>query len=203
MVISEIAAFLENAYDVLNSKYFNGELPKAVITIQSSPKAYGHFTPWDAWKEESAGYKEINLGAETLNRPIENVIATLIHEQTHFYCYINKIKDTSRSGSYHNKRFKIEAEKRGLIIGYDSKIGFSPTTPSPELIEFIQEQGWQGVNLARQGQLSFSGGSNGRTKSNVRKYQCPECGCSVRATKTVNIACLDCNCPMELVEKER
>ncbi len=201
MTISEIVAFLEDAYDVLNVKYFEGALPKAIITIQSSPRAYGHFTPWDAWNEENTGYKEINLGAETLNRPVENVIATLIHEMTHFYCHINNIKDTSRSGNYHNKKFKIEAEQRGLIIGYDSKIGYSPTTPSPELIEFIQEQDWQGVDLARQGQLTFSGGSNGRTKSNVRKYQCPECGCSVRATKTVNIACLDCDCPMELVEK--
>lgn len=201
MSISEIVAFLEDAYDVLNQKYFEGALPKAVITIQSSPKAYGHFTPWDAWKENENGYKEINIGAETLNREIFSVLSTLVHEQVHFYCHINNIKDTSRSGNYHNKRFKVEAEKRGLIIGYDSKIGFSPTTPSPELIEFIKEQGWQGVDLARQGQLSFSGGNNGRTRSNVRKYQCPECGCSVRATKSVNIACLDCDCPMELVEK--
>ena len=201
MVISEIVAFLEDAYDVLNIKYFEGALPKAVITIQSSPKAYGHFTPWDAWKENENGYKEINIGAETLNREIFSVLATLVHEQVHFYCHINNIKDTSRSGNYHNKRFKVEAEKRGLIIGYDSKIGFSPTTPSPELIEFIKEQGWQGVDLARQGQLSFSGGNNGRTRSNVRKYQCPECGCSVRATKEVFIGCLTCDCPMELVEK--
>ena len=86
------------------------------------------------------------------------------------------------------------------MIEYDKKIGYSITHPSPELIEFIKEQGWQRVDLARQGQLSFSGG-NGRTKSNVRKYQCPKCGCSVRATKSVNIACLDCDCPMELVEK--
>ena len=201
MNISEIVAFLEDAYDILNVKYFEGALPKAVITIQSSPKAYGHFTPWDAWHENENGYKEINIGAETLNREIFSVLATLVHEQVHFYCHINSIKDTSRSGNYHNKRFKVEAEKRGLIIGYDSKIGFSPTTPSPELIDFIKEQGWQGVDLARQGQLSFSGGNNGRTRSNVRKYQCPECGCSVRATKEVFIGCLTCDCPMELVEK--
>lgn len=201
MVISEITAFLEDAFDVLNQKYFEGALPKAIITVQSSPKCYGHFTTWDAWSEESTGYKEINLGAETLNRPVENTIATLIHEMTHFYCYINEIKDTSRGGTYHNKRFKAEAEQRGLIIDYDSKIGYSLTEPSPELIEFVAEQGWQGVNLARQGQLSFSGGSSGRTKSNVRKYQCPECGCSVRATKAVNIGCLDCGVVMELVEK--
>lgn len=201
MNISEIVAFLEDAYDILNVKYFEGALPKAVITIQSSPKAYGHFTPWDAWKENDTGYKEINLGAETLNRPIENVIATLLHEMVHFSNWCSNIKDCSRGGYYHSKKFKIEAEKRGLIIEYDKTIGYSPTSPSPELIEFIKEQGWQGVDLARQGQLSFSGGNNGRTKSNVRKYLCPECGCSVRATKSVNIACLDCDCPMELVEK--
>lgn len=201
MVISEIVAFLEDAYDVLNIKYFEGALPKAVITIQSSPKAYGHFTPWDAWKENDTGYKEINLGAETLNRPIENVIATLIHEMVHFSNWCSNIKDCSRGGYYHSKKFKIEAEKRGLIIEYDKTIGYSPTSPSLELIDFIKEQGWQGVDLARQGQLSFSGGNNGRTKSNVRKYLCPECGCSVRATKSVNVACLDCDCPMELVEK--
>lgn len=95
MVISEITGFLEGAFDVLNKKYFEGALPKAIITVQSSPKAYGHFTTWDAWSEEDSGYKEINLGAETLNRPVENTIATLIHEMTHFYCYINEIKDTS------------------------------------------------------------------------------------------------------------
>lgn len=201
MTISEIVAFLEDAYDILNVKYFNGELPKAVITIQSSPKAYGHFTPWDAWKENENGYKEINIGAETLNRSVYSVLSTMIHEQIHYYCFIHNIKDTSRSGYYHSKKFKIEAEKRGLIIEYDKTIGYSITSPSPELIEFINEQGWQGVDLARQGQLSFSGGNNGRTKSNVRKYLCPECGCSVRATKSVNIACLDCDCPMELVEK--
>ncbi|MEH2933848.1 hypothetical protein [Acutalibacter sp. JLR.KK004] len=35
--------------------------------------------------------------------------------------------------------------------------------------------------------------------SNSRKYQCPCCGCSVRATKAVNVACLDCGVPMVLV----
>ena len=29
--------------------------------------------------------------------------------------------------------------------------------------------------------------------SSSRKYMCPCCGMSVRATKAVNIACMDCN----------
>ena len=201
MLVSEITAFLEQAYDVLNQKYFDGSLTKVVITIQSS-KAYGHYTVNEMWYENENGYHEINLGAETLDRPIENVIATLIHEMVHHFCALNGIKDTSRNHTYHNSHgFKKEAEKRGLIIGYDSRIGHSLTTPSPELIDFIKEQGWENVDLSRKNSgIDFKGGSGGRRVQNVRKYQCPMCGCSVRATKSVNIGCLDCGVEMPLVE---
>ena len=116
MLISEITAFLEDAYTVLNDRFFDGELPRVIITVQSSPKAYGHYTLYDAWNEENTGYREINIGAETLNRPIGNVIATLQHEMVHHYCAMTGIKDTSRGGVYHNKRFRQEAELRGLVL---------------------------------------------------------------------------------------
>lgn len=214
MRVSEITSFLEHAYGVLNEVYFESSLPPVVITVQSSPKAYGHYTTWDAWRQDEKGYREINLGAESLSRPIENTIATLIHEMTHHYCAMAGIKDTSRGGTYHNKRFKAEAEKRGLVIGYDPRIGHSPTSPSDSLIAFIEGQGWTGIDLSRTGWYGSPGGADGgsggdpdggadtgKKKSNVRKYQCPSCGCSVRATKEVHIGCLDCDVPMELVEK--
>ncbi len=217
MLISEITAFLENAYQVLNEKFFDNELSKVVITIQSSPKAFGHYTTWDAWKEESTGYREINIGAETLNRKIGNVIATLLHEMVHHYCDMKGIKDTSRGNVYHNKRFKNEAECRGLVLDYDSRIGFSITHPSLMLMDLINMQGWENVNLARNGGYRVSGsngsgGDNGsgsssggadtgKPKSSTRKYLCRVCGNSVRATKEVNIACLDCNTRMFVEEK--
>ena len=209
MVISEVTAFLEDAFDVLNQKYFEGSLPRAVITIQSSPKAYGHFTPYEAWFDNGDGFPEINLGAETLNRPTESTIGTLIHEMVHFYCHVNEIKDTSRGGKYHNKRFKAEAESRDLIIDYDPRIGWSVTSPSQALIDFVREQGWSEVSLARMGLYGLVGGQNGtgtdggesvaKKKAVSHKYQCPVCKNSVRATKLVNIGCLDCNSPMDLV----
>ena len=201
MQISEITAFLEDAYDILNIHLFGGELPRAVITVQSSPKAYGHFTKYDAWHDGADGYREINLGAETLDRPIENVIATLVHEQSHYFNDIHGIVDVSRSGTYHNRKFKETAEAHGLIIEYNPKIGYSVTTPSPALIAFIEEQGWTGISLARNGGLGASGGAAGKKKSSTRKYVCPVCGTSVRATKFVNIGCLDCQTVMELEEK--
>ena len=74
------ALTLEHAYGVLNEEYFDGVLPPVVITVQSSPKAYGHYTTWDAWRQDEKGYREINLGAENLSRAIELTISTLLHE---------------------------------------------------------------------------------------------------------------------------
>ena len=53
MKISEITAFLEYAYDVLNAHYFNSELTKVVITVQSSRRSYGHYTTYDAWADKN------------------------------------------------------------------------------------------------------------------------------------------------------
>lgn len=202
MLISEITAFLENAYSVLNEHYFSGILPPVVITIQSSPKSYGHYTKFDAWQGDK-GYREINLGAENLDRPIQCVIATLIHEMVHHFCDLQGIQDCSRGGVYHNKRFREQAERRDLQIEYDPRIGFSITKPTYALVDFIEEQGWEGIDLSRVGGHNSSvGGTNtGKKKSSTRKYLCPQCGCSVRATKEVHIGCLDCNCEMVLEEK--
>lgn len=193
MTISEITAFLESAYDVLNEKYFESALPKCAITIQSSPKAYGHFTTREVWQGgEEAARHEINLGAENLNRPLVNTLATLVHEMVHFFCHINEIKDTSRSGVYHNKRFKEEAERRGLIIEYDKKIGWSKTTPSPTFTQYVKKQ-WQGTAIESFRIGDF--GADGRTakKSSTRKYVCPICAQSVRATKEVLLLCGVCS----------
>ena len=203
MQISEATAFLENAYVALNNKFFGGELPPVIITIQSSPRAYGHYTTWEnTWVGEGQGFHEINIGAETLDRDASEVLATLSHEMCHHYCAVNNIKDTSRGGTYHNKKFKEVAEGTGaILVDYDPRIGYSPTRPTDALIAFIEEQGWTGVNLSRQSILGLPGGK-GRGRSNgVRKYVCPNCHCSVRATKAVNIGCLDCGTVMELEEK--
>lgn len=218
MQVGEITIILEGAYRALNERFFNGELPEIMITVQSSPRAYGSFTTWDSWHDSENGYKEINIGAETLNRSMVETCATMLHEMTHFYCNINGIKDTSRSGTYHNARFKEVAEKHGIMIGYDPRIGYSPTSPTMELFEFVQEQGWQDIELSRNngvfigvgGSAGTAGGKDGtdgeggerKKKSNQRKYQCPNCKCSCRATKPIRIKCLDCDEEMIEVKKE-
>lgn len=216
MKVSDEVVFLEAAFDVLNQRFFESALSRPAITIQSTPGAHGHFTSYDAWDDSGLKLKEINLGAESLHRPVPNVIATLMHEMIHYWCYSQGIKDTSRSNTYHNKRFKEEAEKRGLIITYAPRIGYSITYPAPELVILVRSMGWDDkTKLYRDSKGNLASGKKGgnenpgddpdtpkpiKKKSSTRKYICPKCGLSIRATKVVRIACMDCgNIQMEEV----
>lgn len=200
MTISQATKFLEDAFDALNKEYFENALPRPIITIQSSPRTYGHFTTSEVWRDgqRKKSFYEINIGAERLNRPIANTMATLIHEMVHYYCHLNGIQDTSRGNTYHNKRFKEEAEKRGLLIDYDQKIGYAITQPSPALKKFCTAQHWRNkLTLSRAGTFGDDSEPKPKKPSSTRKYICPCCGQSIRATKDVNILCLDCRKQME------
>ena len=198
------AGYLNHIFDLLNERYFEGTLSRPIITIQSTPKAYGHYTLFDAWSVDGEqGMREINIGAGTLCRPIENVVATLLHEMVHYYNDMRGVRDCSRGSSYHNKSFRDAAEAVGLHIEHHNTYGWSITSPTDELIEFCLDNDLTEIRLSRNDieslRVSGTGTHSGaftaggiQKKSSTRKYICPCCGMSVRATKVVNIACLDC-----------
>ena len=200
------AAYLNSIFDLLNDRYFEGALSRPIITIQSTPKAYGHYTLYDAWSVDGdKGMREINIGAGTLSRPIENVVATLLHEMVHYWNDTNGIKDASRGNTYHNKNFKAKAEACDLLVEHHPTYGWSITSPSDALVEFCIDNDLREIRLCRNDFEIFRVSGTGETagnktkivggnkKSSTRKYICPCCGMSVRATRSVNIACLDCN----------
>lgn len=203
---NRVTQYLNKVFKLINSEYFDNELEMPTITIQSTVGAYGHVTTSKVWKTESgkASY-ELNIGADYLDRPIENIVATLIHEGCHLYAMQNGIKDTSNRGVYHNKRFKALAEDRGLIIEKHSKYGWTITTPSEATINFCIDNDLQEVLITRHTGITFTGvgtGKNGNgtpvkptapKKGNSIKWICPCCGAIVRSTKILNIVCGDCN----------
>ena len=194
---SALVGYLEMIFRILNREYFSDYLSMPVITIQSSQDTYGRFTSGSVWRVGDKDNKsEINISAEWLCRPIVNVVATMLHEMTHMFCYNMGIKDTSRGCTYHNKNFKVQAEQRGLLIAHTPKYGWTLTTPSPELIEFVKSMQWDDIDISR---CVESACARQKKLSSTRKYQCPCCGMSVRATKAVRIMCMDCQKQMEVV----
>ncbi len=198
------AGYLNKMFDLLNQAFFENALSRPTITIQSTPKAYGHFSlREDTWVSKTGISHEINIGAGTLARPIEEVAATLLHEMVHYWNYQNGIQDCSRGNTYHNKRFRAAAEERGLLVSHSDKYGWSHTTPGDALLQFCLDNDLTDILINRNEFTGFQIGGTGThsgtgfagvptRKSSTRKYACPCCGMSVRATKVVNIACLDC-----------
>mgnify|MGYP000003553189 FL=1 len=100
----------------------------------------------------------------------------------------NKVQDTSRSGMYHNKKFKEVAEKHGLTVEKDSKYGYCITKLNEASMAFVSAMNGEPFEMYRtkMTKISVSKGSSSR------KYVCPCCGTIVRATKEVRIICSDC-----------
>lgn len=188
----ETVAYLGKLYDFLNQKLFFGELVKPVITIQVDVrnKAYGWWSTQKVWKEnkQDEGEHELNLVAQYLNRPIGEIAKTLIHEMCHQYASVHKLQDCSRSGKYHNKLFKSIAESHGLVVTKADPIGYAITSLSTATAELLKE-------FIEDGTLIYhtSNVASVVKSSSARKYECPCCHASVRATKDVNIMCADCN----------
>ena len=201
-----VSNYLVKIFKAINEEYFNNELEVPTITIQSTVGAYGHVSVQKVWHSNDVATHELNLSADYLNRPIENVVATLIHEASHLYALQNDIKDTSNRGVYHNKNFKKIAEEMGhLQIEKHDKYGWTITFPTEDTLDFIITNGFEDIQLVRGSQFSFVGiggskaGNGGmvppKTKkpSSTRKYICPCCGNSFRATKELNVMCMDCD----------
>lgn len=184
---------LESVFSKLNNKFFDGELVEPVITISpdTTKGAYGWCTTWKAWKtkDNTDGYYEINICAEYLGRSYETIVETMLHEMCHLYNLQNGIKDCSRGGMYHNRKFKECAEKHGLCVITNQKYGYSTTELLPSTREWVLLDTNKDFDLYRYSPIKAKGG---KKKSSTRKYICPCCGLSVRATKEVKIVCYEC-----------
>lgn len=115
---------------------------KVFITIQTGKKNHlGHFWAqrWDFEpdEEEKELYHEINISAEYLNRPINDIFETFLHELSHMYNNVLGIEDCN-AAQYHNKNFKKAAEKFGLIVDKYPGRGWALTSLSEEGIAAVE-----------------------------------------------------------------
>lgn len=198
--------YLNRVFKLINAEYFNNELEMPTITVQSTVRAYGHVTVSRIWTNDrgQATY-ELNIGADYLSRPIEQIVATLIHESCHLYAMQTGIKDTSNNGVYHNRRFKVLAEDRGLAVSKHPTYGWTITEATDETIRFCLDNDLQEVRCTRNAGYAFTGIATGKAgngspnkptapkKGNSIKWVCPCCGAIVRSTKVLNIVCGDCD----------
>lgn len=195
--IIDAVKLLEKYFSKFNERYFDNQLSKPVITISpdTTKKSLGWCTTWKAWKDSTntdkeSGYYEINICAEYLTRPIDEVCGTLLHEMVHLHNIQNGVQDCSRSGTYHNVKFRDAAKTHGLIVKKDTKYGWTITSLTNEAKAFVQSFADTPIPLYRTERVKSQ-----EQKSSTRKYVCPMCGCIIRATREVHIICGECEEP--------
>ncbi len=208
---SRLLALLERMFRDINHDFFNDELDTPVITVTPSPKCYGYYTAYNAWETKGTPKREINISSGTLNRPIEDIFETLLHECIHFYNdTILNTQDTSRQGHYHNKHFKNTAESHGLLCKTTKTYGWSITELTDESLEYVwSHDEYKEVEMNRSdGYTAVAVGNNSRsngltpgtpskTRNRSLRYICPKCNTIIRANKIVSVICGNCLIPFE------
>ena len=106
------------------------------------------------------------------------------------------------------------AEEKGLVCYKAGQYGWNTQGhDNDKLTEMALEKGWSEIKINRgvyqrisipaggtQSSNPVAQAEGGKRPSSTRKYICPCCKNSVRATKTVNIICGDCMEKMEVAE---
>ena len=212
--ISPVITALEESFDYLNNRFYDGVLPRPVIVMtEGKQRAMGWFTVgskanpdagkvWHGTDGESHA-NELNVASDYLNRGFEHVVETLAHEMVHCFNDANGIQDCARSGSRHNKKFKEAAEAHGMVWNAPTddpdsqadykRVGYARVS----LREDVKDEVYEALSGLKEA-LTLYRDRRGKEKkatskkSNVIKYMCPCCGNSVRATKEVAILCADC-----------
>lgn len=193
---------LYKIFHFLNKQIFKDECVLPVILVQqnkSKKATLGWCTVNRVWKaKDEQDYYEITLCAEYLNRPIEEIVATMLHEMVHLHNLIKEVKDCSNNNVYHNKKFKQTAEEKGLIVEKEQTVGWGVTKLSDKTKEIIKELkvDESAFEMFRQKILI-----NKPPSQPSYKYECP-CGNKFTLYKKLDVVCKLCNKPYEVIEKE-
>jgi hypothetical protein len=162
----------------------------------------GHFAA-SRWRTNTdAALGEVFVGGEGLARGAPEVLATLLHEAAHALAAERQIKDTSRQGRYHNRRFKALAEELGLHVEHHPTLGWSPTT----LPDSTAERYAGSIAALAQAITAFRAGEPAGSRRRPSSMACM-CGCGrrIRVTPSVlargPITCGVCSQPFEPIDR--
>ncbi len=190
---SALLAALEHTWAQIRARH--PEVPAAVLVV--APGGDGRRLAWGRfaagrWQHAGAARPEVLVGGEGLRRPARQVLGTLLHEAAHGLAGQRGVRDTSRAGRYHNRRYKALAEELGLAVAEAGPVGWSATSvPDPTAAAYAGVLGELSARLVlwrhREARASQAGGS--------RNLLACACGCPRRirvAPATLDLAPIVC-----------
>jgi hypothetical protein len=135
--IGDIITCLHDSFNYLN-KELDSKLPDPYFTLipNRGKTAYLGWFFRGKWKEGKSNKNEINICPDTLKRPLEGVLETVIHEMAHYANYVKNITDCN-ANQYHNKHFKKRAESFGLTVTKVRNRGYAQTSLNEQGMKLV------------------------------------------------------------------
>lgn len=185
---------LERAYDHFNKALFDSRLPPVLFTLTRKRGAHGYF--WAdqfANKDEALGtVHEVAMNPQSMDRTIEAVLSTLVHEMTHVE---QQVYGSPSKGGHHNHAWAELMLRIGLTpdngkggmtgrkvthtidAGGPFEVAFEGLGPDFDLPYFTKPK---------------AVAEKKRDLSKV-KHTCPSCGFKAWAKMGSRLICGDCN----------
>jgi hypothetical protein len=108
----EIARILHEWFERFNREFFADRLPLSFLRFEPSRSTtLGHYL---RGRNSVGALHEINLNTLHLDRPLYEVLATLLHEMTHEW---QDLFGRSSKRGYHNREFTAKCQALGIPSG--------------------------------------------------------------------------------------
>ena len=187
---------LDDAFNFLNAKLFDGKLPDAFINYTRKPHMLGHFAE-DRYSGRVREFKkpEIALNPDSfIGRSDEQIVSTLAHEMKHLEQY-RFGKPSSRG--YHNKEWAASMKAIGLMPSNTGAVGGKETgqqmdhyiIPGGAFARAFAELAATGWKLNLQSTIHAGGEKKDESKT---KFICPICDWIIRAKPDTKMICKPC-----------
>lgn len=175
----DLAAVCYRFFDVFNAELFGGRLPNCFLQFdQTRAGNLGHYRPG---RNVIGARHEINLNTRHLDRPLQDVLTTLLHEMAHQW---QDLYGRPGRGNYHNREFTDKCAALGIPC--TGGVGSYTLEVRDPFISLVRANG---VDAA----ACVLAEAPSRQRAGTSKMKLWECGCTkVRAAVTVQARCLRC-----------
>lgn len=188
---------LDRAFNHFNKTLFEDRLPPVLFTLRASRKAYGYFWAEQfAHREDGDATHEIALNPATMDRTLEAVLSTLVHEMTHL-----EQQEFGKPGKkgHHNRAWVQLMLNVGLIPSNTGEPGGKQT--GRQMTHYVEPDGAFEKSCAELKDTGFDLPYFTKAREAVAKkkdtskvkHTCPACDFKAWAKQGANLICGDCN----------
>lgn len=172
----------QTAFDYFNQALFGNTLPSCILNFSARGKSFGYFTK-DRWRKgEETSTHEISLNPDLLQKPVDQVMATLVRLMVSLWQHTDPQGNPSRPG-YYNQQWAEKMEAIGLMPSDTGEAG--GVKVGEKIRHYVMDGGRfaEALKEMPKDYFPWRGESVATTKKRPTriKYVCPVCGDSVLA----------------------